>query len=126
MTHHVDLLPGQALFSHPQAGQENLLFSPTKAFMLIMQTDGNLVYYALHDGLLDATWSNIGNPSIYNEVVWNTATSGREIDRCIMLDDGNFVLYDVAGNAAWNSGAAGHIGEGAYFRSRSKTVVQVW
>ena len=120
MTHHVDLLPGQQLFSNPQPGQENLLFTPTKAFMLIMQPDGNLVYYAINDGRLDGTWSNIGDPSIYTEVVWsansNTWTSWD--NRCIMQSDGNLVVYSGGTDhfPQWSSGTYGHPDEGAFLR----------
>jgi hypothetical protein len=120
MTHHVDLLPGQQLFSNPQSGQENLLFTPTRAFMLIMQGDGNLVYYAINDSLLDGAWSNIGDRTIYTEVVWaSNANVGLGFDpRCIMQDDGNLVVYSGPTDhfPAWSSGTFGHPGEGAFLR----------
>ena len=71
------------------AGQT--LRSPTGAFRLTLQSDGNLVEY-------DAA----------NTVVWATGTSSGS--RLIMQGDGNLVLYDNADHALWASNTSGRPG----------------
>jgi hypothetical protein len=76
------LIPGQAVFSCDGR------------FMLIMQTDGNLVLY--QDGV----------------ALWNTGTEGQDVAYMIMQEDGNLVVYDTSEAAVWNSQTDGY--EGAY------------
>ena len=59
------------------------LTSPSGAFQLILQTDGNLVLYGRN-----------GN------AVWSTRTHGSGVTEAKMQADGNFVLYD-GGKAEW-------------------------
>jgi VCBS repeat-containing protein len=67
------------------------LNSPSGAFRLTLQSDGNLVEY-------DAGAN----------VVWATGTSSGS--KLIMQGDGNFVLYDAGDHALWASGTSGHAG----------------
>lgn len=77
------------------AGQK--LYSPSEAFYVAMQGDGNLVLYRSSGGAL-----------------WNSQTAGRPGAYAIMQPDGNLVVYDAGGGTAlWNSGTAGH--PGSYF-----------
>lgn len=61
-------------------------------FTLVMQGDGNLVFY--------------GPRGKYR---WDTGTDGRAVSQAIMQGDGNFVLYGSEG-AIWASGTDGHPG----------------
>jgi hypothetical protein len=82
-----NLQPGQ------QLAQGELLRSADGRFILIMQTDGNLVLY------------------YYNVALWSSATAGNSsINRAIMQTDGNFVLYDTNNVPHWSSATAGYSG----------------
>ncbi|MEC3957172.1 LysM peptidoglycan-binding domain-containing protein [Nocardia sp. CDC153] len=59
------------------------------AYSLTLQNDGNLV-------LMDA-----------GAEVWASGTHGQDVQRAVMQDDGNFVLYKSDGSAAWSSGTNG-------------------
>jgi len=53
---------------------------------LILQADGNLVLYRYN-----------GTP------VWNSVTSGTEVERFVVQNDGNFVGYGKYGKVFWAS-----------------------
>jgi arylamine N-acetyltransferase len=73
-----------------QAGQS--ITSNSGKYRLILQNDGNLVYYRNTDG----------------SVRWNTGTnSGTSAP---MQTDGNFVLYNQGGAPIWNSATSGYPG----------------
>ncbi|QIS12490.1 LysM peptidoglycan-binding domain-containing protein [Nocardia arthritidis] len=55
------------------------------AYSLTLQNDGNLVL------------TEPGNE------VWASGTHGRDVQRAVMQDDGNFVLYKADGSAAWST-----------------------
>jgi exopolysaccharide biosynthesis protein len=59
----------------------------TFAYVLAMQTDGNLVLY-----------------TPYETALWNAATAGNAGATLAIQDDGNLVVYSAAGKALWNSG----------------------
>ena len=80
-----ELVPGRQL----TLGQT--LRSPTGAYRLTLQSDGNLVEYGPGDA-----------------VVWATGTSTG--DRLIMQGDGNLVLYDNADSPLWASNTSGRPG----------------
>ena len=80
-----ELVPNTTL----TAGQT--LLSPTGAFRLTLQNDGNLVEY-------DAA----------NIVVWTTNTNAGS--RLAMQGDGNLVLYDNANDPLWASNTSGQPG----------------
>lgn len=59
----------------------------TFAYVLAMQTDGNLVLY-----------------TPYQTALWNAATAGNAGATLAVQNDGNLVVYSTAGKALWNSG----------------------
>jgi RHS repeat-associated protein len=63
------------------------LDSPSGQYLLLMQTDGNLVLY----------------DRVHSAVTWNTATYGHPGAYAAMQTDGNFVVYDVNNTALWSS-----------------------
>jgi len=71
--------------------RDQALRSPDKKYVLMLQTDGNLVLYG---------------PG-YN-VLWNSETQGYGADRVVMQDDGNFVLYKGQ-NAIWQTNTDGSV-----------------
>ena len=102
--------------------------SPSGAYRLVMQTDGNLVLYTKTD---QALWSTVtqGNPGAYavqqtdgNLVVyaangrtalWQSESNGTPSSVLNVQDDGNAVIYGTnpAGPyAAWSTGTAGDKG----------------
>lgn len=82
-----NLQPGQ------QLAQGELIRSSDGRFILIMQTDGNLVIY------------------YYNVPLWSSVTAGNSsINRAVMQTDGNFVLYDTNNVAHWSTITAGYPG----------------
>jgi len=91
------LAPGQTLASSD--GQ----------IVLTMQSDGNLVSYAMV----------AGEPS----VLWASGTAGNAGAESVMQADGNLVVYSAAGAALWWSGTAGHPGAAATVQDDGNTVV---
>ncbi len=92
------------------------LWSPNRAYWMVMQGDGNLVIYDAAGRPKWATGTSVGGSYLvlqsdgnlvmydpYNAPVWTTATSapGATLQ---MQDDGNLVLYNGYGNAIWDSG----------------------
>jgi hypothetical protein len=57
------------------------------SYMLVFQTDGNLVIYGPN-----------------SSVVWASYTQNRGATTAIMQTDGNFVIYDANSTALWNTG----------------------
>ena len=98
------------LVAPAQLNPGDILFSATRAFQLIFQTDGNLVLYVIDDSTLpqDITQGK------YTKALWSTATNGKGVVRCDMQADGNLVLYQGNGNAIWNSKTSGN--PGAFLR----------
>lgn len=76
------------------------LFSATRAFMLTMQSDGNLVLYAPDDDApaADATRGK------YTIPIWSSRTNGCGGTHCDMQDDGNCVIKNSANQPVWSSG----------------------
>jgi hypothetical protein len=99
-----------------QLNQGDILFSATRAFQLTLQTDGNLVLYALDDtslgGALVPPPPQLIPNATYTKVIWASGTHGPI--RCNMQTDGNFVLYDQDGTGVWASGTGGN--PGAFLR----------
>lgn len=101
--------PGQSPLSHPQTGSLSgvnytvvpagtvlksgaKIGSPSGAYYLEFQSDGNLVMY-----------------SKANSAVWASGTSGSNADSATMQSDGNLVIYQGT-SAKWAAGTAGHGG----------------
>lgn len=68
----------------------DMLKSPTGCFVLIMQTDGNLVLYGSG-----------------NVPLWHAGTHGHAGARAELQTDGNFVVRGADDRALWNSGTQG-------------------
>ena len=96
------------------------LLSPDTRFVLIQQSDGNLVLYDYNNNVL---WSDYkaGNPLAHTilqtdgnlveytptgGVVWATYSSGAV--HANMQNDGNFVLYNSAWSPVWQTNTGGH------------------
>jgi hypothetical protein len=86
----------------------DVLFSATRAFQLILQSDGNLVLYCISNPPLDITQAT------YTNALWSSETNGTDAKRVNMQDDGNLVVYGADGTALWNSQTSGN--EGAFCR----------
>ncbi|HTS37303.1 MAG TPA: hypothetical protein VMH04_16620 [Candidatus Solibacter sp.] len=69
------------------------LLSDERQYMLILQTDGNLVLYPQN-----------------GSAMWSTHTENRRSARCTMQADGNLVIYDVFDHPVWSSNTCGHGG----------------
>jgi hypothetical protein len=93
-----------------QLNPGDILFSATRAFQLIFQTDGNLVLYVVDDSTLpvDITQAQ------YTKPLWATGTNGKGAVRCNMQTDGNLVLYAANGTPVWASNTNGN--PGAFLR----------
>lgn len=76
------------------------LSSDDGRYRLVMQDDGNLVYYRTSD------WS----------ARWSTSTRNRGGQLAVMQRDGNFVVYDQSWNALWISTTQGR--PGAYIAAQ--------
>jgi len=73
-------------------------------FVLVMQTDGNLVLYQ-------------GSAAL-----WSSDTSGTGANRAVMQSDGNFVVYDPT-RARWASGTDGNPGAWLALQNDGNAVV---
>ncbi len=93
-----------------QLNAGDIVFSATRAFRLIMQTDGNLVWYVIEDASLpeDITKGQ------YKGALWESGTEGSGAVRCDMQADGNLVLYRGDGAPVWALNTQGH--PGAFLR----------
>lgn len=87
------LNPGEEL----QAGQK--LFSPSGEYFLVMQTDGNLVVYAVG---ASTDSENANRP------IWASHTNSKGGTVAKMQGDGNFVVYAAGGAPVWASNTNGH------------------
>lgn len=110
----------------PQPGRDTLVrgeslqvnqtkFSPDGRYRLLMQTDGNLVLYAVGGralwhtathgtGATRATLQHDGNLVLYTSAgvpKWHTATHGTAADRLVVRNDANLVLYGPSGQVFW-------------------------
>jgi len=74
-------------------------------YVLIMQTDGNLVEY---DG---------------STALWSSYTSGQPGNYVIMQSDGNLVVYSSSGQWRWQSGTNGYSGAYLAIQTDSNVVV---
>ncbi|MEV0408528.1 SMI1/KNR4 family protein [Actinoallomurus sp. NPDC050550] len=94
------------------------LTSPSGAFVLTYQDDGDLVLYGNADGrrvwaagtggqpVGECVLQRDGNLVIYRadgQVAWATGTNGRPVDRLRVRDDGVVVLEDRRGNLLWST-----------------------
>jgi hypothetical protein len=82
------------------------LFSATRTFMFTMQSDGNLVLYALDDDTLAADTTR----GKYTVALWESGTNGLGGTHCDMQDDGNCVVKNSANEPLWCSGTQNHPG----------------
>jgi hypothetical protein len=99
--------------------------SQNEEYILILQTDGNLVLYRL-----------IGNPpplapgvTISVEALWATGTSAPG-DTFVVQEDGNLVVYNSAGAPIWASNTSGISSDGLFVQDDGNLVlyklVPVW
>ncbi len=109
---HAAMKPGQGIWANQQ------LVSASGHYRLVMQGDGNLVYYRSNgtvrwDARTNATGAAVavmqtdGNFVVYNhnwQPIWHTQTSGHPGAYLAAQDDGNLVIY-------WNGQAIWHLGE---------------
>jgi pseudomonalisin len=72
-----------------QLNPGDILYSATRAFRLVFQTDGNLVLYAIDDSTLPVDITK----GKYTKALWATGTNGMGVGKCAMQTDGNLVLY---------------------------------
>lgn len=75
-----------------ELGQGQGIRSASGQYLLIHQTDGNVVMYGPQGP------------------IWSTKTTGQASGRFVMQGDGNLVVYDTSGNAIWDSKTYDHPG----------------
>jgi RNA polymerase sigma factor (sigma-70 family) len=100
------------------------LFSPLGGFRLHMRDDGNLVLSAIDDSKLPADLRSVlfhapEVMSLYTNEIWSTGTNvprnGAGVGAyCVMHDDGEFAVYDEAGDPCFSSHTRGK--PGAFLR----------
>jgi hypothetical protein len=95
----------------------NSLYSPSGAFRLCLQLDGNAVVQCVQDSTLPRQWETgqALNPNAitWENPMWAAGTNDQGVIELDMQVDGNLVLYNATG-ASWNSGTEGN--PGAYLR----------
>jgi hypothetical protein len=118
MTYFRDMVPPSTTLPKPdpygraqgQLNSGDMLLSATRNFQLIMQSDGNLVVYAINDSDLPVDITK----GTYQAVMFATGTNGTGSTHVAMQDDGNLVVYDNANRPHWASSTNGN--PGAYVR----------
>jgi len=60
-------------------------------YRLVMQSDGNLVFY-----------------DVSNRVIWSTNTAGSDANRAVFHTGGNLTLYTATNDVIWSSGTKGY------------------
>ena len=65
---------------------------PNKQYVLVFQTDGNLVVYHYNSATNKAY-----------DPVWNSGTHGNSGAKCYLQSDGNLVIYNSSMTALWNT-----------------------
>jgi hypothetical protein len=88
------LNPGEQLVG----AQNQRLYSPSGQYFLVMQSDGNLVVYAVGQG-------DTGQNS--NKPIWASHTNGKGGAVAKMQGDGNFVVYTASNQPIWASNTNG-------------------
>src|SRR4051794_6114218 len=83
------------------------LQSPNKNYILVMEDDGNLVFFDV----------------VNKQVIWATGTNGLGAVTCFMQQDGNLVLNDKDGKTVWSTGTAGNKGASVLVRDDRNLVI---
>jgi len=83
------------------------LSSPSGAFVLAHQDDGDLVLYRSIDGRRE----------------WSAGTDGTVTGECVLERDGNLVIYEATGRPVWASGTADTAVERLVVRDDGSTVL---
>jgi hypothetical protein len=124
-------LPSGAMLHIMSLGKppvDNLRSSPTLAFVLVFQDDGNLVLYNVDD--TNFNWGSGGGSQYclsatqqYKVPVFSSGTDGSGAQSLIMQPDGNLVIYKTGPfppfnpkDAVWSSGTFGHDNQNAFLR----------
>jgi hypothetical protein len=89
-----------------QLSPGDILYSATRAFRLVFQTDGNLVLYVIDDSTLPVDIA----AGEYPRAIWATGTNGMGASACVMQPDGNLVLYtEAVGTAGPGPGSSNNV-----------------
>jgi hypothetical protein len=95
----------------------NSLYSPSGAFRLCLQTDGNAVVQCVQDSTLPRKWETgqalDPNAITWEKPMWASGTNDQGVTNLDMQVDGNLVLYNATG-VPWNSVTENN--PGAYLR----------
>ena len=109
---------GYSMDTGQQLTSGQYLASPSQQYILLLQSDGNLVeYYTPTRSVLLAT-NTAGNPGdrlyfqgsnlvVYSSkdaVLWQSGTGSTTASELQLQDDGNLVLYNTTGLPVWESG----------------------
>ena len=120
--------PGDFLYQlgpvlSPQAPPARLtlghcLWSPARAFRLLLQQDGNAALQVVQSDILPSGWSATAlvGGDVFWANVWDTGTANMNVSHMDMQYDGNLVLYTASGGSVWESNTEGN--DSAYFRLR--------
>lgn len=84
---------------------QSSLKSPSLAYSLILQDDGNLVLYS------------------GTNAVWYTQTNTKVAAHLVMQGDGNLVLYGPASEVLWHAGTNGNPGARLVLENTGKVVI---
>lgn len=105
------LFAGQGLF------QGQAIVSDANNYKLVMQTDGNLVFYRNSDNAVRFATMAFGNYTVMQNdgnlveygysggAIWHANTAGNAGAFLAVQDDGNLVVYSASGQPLWNIGA---------------------
>jgi Zn-dependent metalloprotease len=103
------------LFEGQSLGVDGRLFSADERFMLILQGDGNLVFYGPTGALWASNTVGVAGPRVVlggdgnlvlldslNRVRWSTGTFTFKGSQLVVQNDSNLVLVERAGVATWS------------------------
>lgn len=116
----------QLTSAYGRLSANNYVPSDNDMYVLIMQTDGNLVLYGNGVAMwwswtfnrkedLGPNFANLGfdgDMSVRrwdNTLLWSSHTAGKGSSHAVVQDDGNFAIYTDSGNQlTWNTRTGGH------------------
>lgn len=93
--------------------------SPNRAYILIMQGDGNLVLYKA----IGQNPAPAPGAVMTVQPLWASNTTGRSAEYFAVQDDGNLVIYTAKNEAVWSSGTQGDWLSGLYLQTNGNLVL---
>jgi hypothetical protein len=86
------------------------LWSPARAFRLVLQNDGDAALQVVQSDILPPGWPNtaLSGGDVFWANIWDTGTANMNVSHMDMQYDGNLVIYMESGGTVWASNTVGN------------------